>query len=149
LAKPPVRFQRTNYLVRNLDRALEFYVGVLGLSLDFVKESDAASYSYTVFDIAANARVRFAVLSAPGQERVMALTEVTKAPLAPASHPRRAAIVLETPDLDAVAERARASGFSVCPEGVLVTFDGRRGRELGLVDADDHLTVVYAIPEGS
>lgn len=147
MAKAAVRFQRANYVVRDLDRALEFYAGVLGLSVDFIKESDAASYSRTVFEIPKDARVRFAVLSAPAQERVMALTEITGVSLAPVAHPRRAAIVLETPDIDAVAQRARAGGFGVCPEGVLLTFDGRRGRELGLVDPDDNLTVVYAIPE--
>ena len=147
--RPSVRFQRANYVVRNLDRALEFYVGVLGLSVDFIKESDAASYSYTVFEIPKDARIRFAVLSAPGQPRVMALTEITGVPLEPVAPPRRAAIVLETPDIDAVAHRARERGFTVCPEGVLLTFDDRRGRELGLVDPDDNLTVVYTIPEAS
>ena len=149
MAKPAVRFQRANYVVTDLDRALEFYGGVLGLSIDFIRESDAASYSYAVFEIPKDARVRFAVLSAPGQDRVMALTEITGTPVVPATHPRRAAIVMETPDIDAVAERARARGFAICPEGVLLTFDGRRGRELGLVDPDDNLTVVYTIPEGS
>jgi len=149
LAKAAVRFQRANYVVSHLERALEFYVGVLGLSVDFIKESDAVSYSRTVFEIPKDARIRFAVLSAPGQDRVMALTEITGVPLAPPAQPRRAAIVLETPDIDAVAQRARAGGFMVCPEGVLLTFDGRRGRELGLLDPDDNLTVVYAIPEGS
>ena len=57
--------------------------------------------------------------------------------------------MLETPDIAAAAQRALAGGFMVCPEGVLLTFDGRRGRELGLVDPDDNLTVVYTIPEGS
>lgn len=148
--KPPVRFQRANFLVRDLDRALEFYVGVLGLTLDFVKDSDPTSYSYTVFDIAPGARIRFAVLSAPGQARVMALTEVRgEAALAPVPRPRRAAIVLETPDIDGVAARARARGFTACPEGVLTTFDHRQGRELGLVDADDNLSVVYTLPESA
>ena len=147
--RPAVRFQRANYVVRDLDRALEFYVGVLGLSVDFIKESDDASYSYTVFEVPKGARIRFAVLSAPGQDRVMALTEITGTPLAPVAHPRRAAIVLETPDIDAVAQRARLKGFAVSPEALLLTFDGRRGRELGLVDSDDNLTVVYTIPEAS
>ena len=144
--KPPVRFQRANFVVRDLDRALEFYVGVLGLSLDFVKASDAASYSYMVFGIPREAAIRFAVLSAPAQPRVMALTEVRGAvPLADVPLPRRAAIVLETPDIDGVAQRARDRGFTVCPEGVLTTFDGRQGRELGLVDADENLSVVYTL----
>ena len=149
MSKAPVRFQRANFVVRDLDRALEFYVGVLGLTLDFVKDSEAGSYSYTVFEIPKAATIRFAVLSALGQPRVMALTEVRGVPLETVAHPRRAAIVVEVPDLDALAERARGGGFTVCTEGVLVTFDGRQGRELGLVDADDNLTVAYCLPEES
>ena len=140
-----VRFQRANFVVRDLKRALEFYVEVLGLSLDFVKESETTSYSYEVFGIPEGAQVRFAVLSAPGQPRVMALTEITKTPLPEANLPRRAAIVLEVPDIDGAAHRARSLGFTVCPEGVLTTFDGRIGRELGLVDADGNLTVTYTL----
>ena len=145
--KPAVRFQRANYVVANMERALEFYVGVLGLTLDFVKESEKTSYSYPVFDISKDAEIRFAVLSAPNQPRVMALTELKNVSLAPVSHPRRAAIVLETPDVDSVAIRAKDAGFEVCNEGELITFDGRKGRELGIIDADDNLTVIYSLPE--
>jgi catechol 2,3-dioxygenase-like lactoylglutathione lyase family enzyme len=145
--KPEIRFQRANYVVANLDRALEFYVGVLGFTLDFVKESDDASYSYPVFDIPSEAIIRFAVLSAPNQPRVMALTEISGCEIEPVSHPRRSAIVLESTDIDAVANRAKAAGFAVCDEGKLETFDGRIGRELGLIDADDNLTVIYWLPD--
>ena len=145
--KPAVRFQRANYVVANMERALEFYVGVLGLTLDFVKESEKTSYSYPVFDIPNDAEIRFAVLSAPNQPRVMALTELKNVSLAPVSHPRRAAIVLETPDVDSVAIRAKDAGFEVCNEDELITFDGRKGRELGIIDADDNLTVIYSLPE--
>jgi catechol 2,3-dioxygenase-like lactoylglutathione lyase family enzyme len=144
--KPEVRFQRANYVVANMERALEFYVGVLGLTLDFVKESEKTSYSYEVFDIPNDAEIRFAVLSAPNQPRVLALTEIKNIELKPVSHPRRAAIVLETPDVEAVANRAKDAGFYVCKEGELLTFDGRIGRETGLVDADDNLTVIYSLP---
>jgi catechol 2,3-dioxygenase-like lactoylglutathione lyase family enzyme len=147
MKKPAVRFQRANYVVANLERALEFYVGVLGLTLDFVKDSDYASYSYKVFSIPNEANIRFAVLSAPNQPRVMALTEVRNIELKPVSHPRRAAIILETPDIDAVVNRAKNAGFEVYEEEKLETFDGRIGRELGLIDADDNLTVVYSLPD--
>ncbi len=145
--KPAVRFQRANYVVTDLERALEFYVGVLGLTLDFVIDSEKTSYSYPVFDIPKDAVMRFAVLSAPNQPRVMALTELKNVSLDPVSHPRRAAIVLETPDVDSVANRAKAAGFEVCIERELITFDGRKGRELGIIDADDNLTVIYSLPE--
>ena len=146
MTKPSVRFQRANFVVRDLDAALKFYVDVLGLSVDLIKTSEKTSYSYTVFDIPQSAPIRFAVLSAPGQPRIMALTEI-QAPLPPKPHPRTAAIVLEMPDVDAAMDRARAKGFEIIPEAVLLTQDGRTGREIGLIDADDHLIVIYTISE--
>ena len=140
-----IRFQRANFVVSNLDRSLTFYRDVLGFEVAFVKESDDASYSYPVFEIDRDAAIRFAVLSAPGQPRVMALTEVSK-PLEDVPFPRRAAIVLEVADVDAVVEGARSTGCHVYEEGELLTHDGRSGREVGLVDFDGNLTVIYRIP---
>jgi catechol 2,3-dioxygenase-like lactoylglutathione lyase family enzyme len=143
--KPKLRFQRANFLVRNLDASLKFYVEVMGFTLDFVKQSEPSSYSYDVFDIPRAARLRFAVLSAPDQPRVMALTEVCDPEPSLAAHPRRAAIVLEVPDVDGAMARAKAGGFEIVPETRLVTHDGRIGREIGIIDPDDHLVVIYTI----
>ena len=140
-----VRFQRANFVVRDLDRALEMYRDVLGLTLDFVKESPADSYSYPVFEIDPAHTLRFAVLSAPDQPRVMALTEVQDPQLPAAPTPRRSAIVLDVADVDGVVAGAHAAGFKVHPEGRLVTHDGREGREVGLVDDDGNLIVIYHI----
>jgi catechol 2,3-dioxygenase-like lactoylglutathione lyase family enzyme len=145
--KPNIRFQRANYVVANLERALEFYVGVLGLTLDFEKDSDKSSYSYPVFAIPNEADIGFAVLSAPNQPRVMALTEIKNIKLEPAPHPRRAAIVLEMPEVVAVAKRAKDAGFLVYDAVEFETVDGRQGWELGIVDADDNLTVIYSLNE--
>ena len=38
--------------------------------------------------------------------------------------------------------------FDGCEKGELLTFDGRIGRELGLIDADDNLSVIYSLPDG-
>ena len=146
--KPAIRLQRATFVVSDLERALAFWRDVLGLSVDFVSDSDAASYSYPVFDVDRSASLRFAVLGAPGQPRMMGLTEVTPADgaaLPPVPHPRRAAVVLDVADVDGVVARARAAGFFAYPEERLVTNDGRTGREIGLVDADDNLAVVYSI----
>ena len=75
----------------------------------------------------------------------MALTEVKGVTLAPTPHPRRSAIVLEIDDPDAVMAGARALGLQVCDEEVLHTKDGRTGREIGVVDFDDNLVVIYKI----
>ena len=143
-----VRFQRGNFVVRDIDRALAFYRDVLGLELAFIKDSPDDSYSYDVFEIDRSLPLRFAVLSAPGQPRVLALTEVpSELPSTPL--PRRNAIVVEVADVDAVVAAATAAGCRVYREEELHTHDGRVGREVGIVDFDDNLTVIYHIPAAS
>lgn len=140
-----LRFQRANFLVRNLDDALVFYRDVLGFSVAFTKAPREVSYSHQVFGISADQPVGFATLSTPGEQRVMALTEVGD--LAAQPTPRRSAIVIEAADVDAVVERAEEHGFHVFPEERLVTHDGRIGREVGLLDGDGNLTVLYHIDQ--
>ncbi len=140
-----VRFQRGNHVVADLDRAIAFYQGVLGFDVTFTLPPNPNSYSYAVFDIPRTAVMRFCVLSTATQERVMALTEVKGVDITPLPHPRRSAIVLEVDDPDAVMAGARALGLTVYPEDVLKTKDGRLGREIGIVDADDNLVVIFKI----
>lgn len=144
--KDPVRFQRANYVVSNLEKACQFYCGVLGMSLTFEKDSEPDSYSYDVFEIDKQHRMRFAILSTPSQQRVMALTEITDPELPATPLPRRAAIVLDVADIDGVVAGAKELGLSVYEEDALETHDGRRGREVGIVDADGNLVVIYNIP---
>lgn len=139
-----IRFQRANFIVRDLGRALAFYRDVLGFEVAFTQEHNPDSYSFPVFEIPPGARLGFCVLSAPNQPRVMALTEVSNASLEPV-RPRRSAIVLESGDPDTVVAGARKLGLKVYPEEVLVTADGRTGREIGIVDFDDNLIVIYCI----
>lgn len=140
-----VRFQRGNHVVADLDLALTFYEKVLGFNVAFRLPPNPASYSYAVFDVPRDAVMRFCVLSTDTQERVMALTEVRGVPLAPVPHPRRSAIVLEVDDPDAVTAGARSLGLHVYDEEVLHTKDGRVGREMGVIDFDDNLIVLYKI----
>lgn len=140
-----IRFQRANYLVGDIDRALAFYRDVLGFSVAFVKEPRDTGYSHEVFGLDRDRPVGFATLSTPSQERVMALTEV--AGLEPQREPRRSALVIEVEDVDGVVGRAKAGGFRVFPEERLVTHDGRVGREVGLLDEDGNLTVIYRIDQ--
>lgn len=144
--KPAIRFQRANYIVSDLDEALKFYRDVLGFDVEFTADSKEDSYSYPVFQIDRAAKMRWATLNAPNQQRVMAITEVKGAPLAPVPHPRRAAIVLDIADIDGVVAGAKELGLRVYDEERLETHDGRIGREVGIVDADDNLVVIYNIP---
>ncbi|OQW73433.1 MAG: hypothetical protein BVN33_10045 [Proteobacteria bacterium ST_bin13] len=140
-----VRFQRGNHVVADLERALTFYQGVLGFDVTFTLPPNPDSYSYAVFDVPREAVMRFCVLSTATQERVMALTEVKGVDIVPLPHPRRSAIVLEIDDPDAVMAGARALRLTVYDEEVLKTKDGRIGREIGIVDFDDNLIVIYKI----
>ena len=146
--KPKVRFQRVNFVVENIDRALTFYRDVLGLELVFIKDSAEDSYSYDVFEIDKSDKMRFAVLAAPGQSNVMALTEVPS--LGPITEmPRRSAIILEIAEIDHVVEQSKDLGLKVYREDKLVTKDGREGRELGIVDFDGNLVVIYLITKAT
>jgi catechol 2,3-dioxygenase-like lactoylglutathione lyase family enzyme len=140
-----LRFQRANYMVRDLDLALSFYREVLGFEVTFTLPPNPASYSYPVFEIPRSASMRFCVLSTSSQPRVLALTELSGIELAPLPHPRRHAVVLEVDDPDAVMAGARALGLQVYAEELLKTHDGRLGREIGIVDFDDNLVVIYKI----
>jgi len=145
MANTHLRFQRANFVVRNIETSLKFYCDVLGFELAFVKDSPDDSYSYPVFEIDTDQPLRFAVLNTKDQVRVMALTEVP-AELDYVPLPRRSAIVLEVGDVDAVVDGAKAAGCLVHAEGELMTHDGRRGREVGILDHDDNLVVIYHIP---
>jgi catechol 2,3-dioxygenase-like lactoylglutathione lyase family enzyme len=152
MTKPKVRFQRANFVVADIERSLRFYRDVLGFEVTFKLGHNPRSYSFAVFDIPRDAEIGFAVLSAPGQPRVMALTQVRpawQAPMAPVPRPRRAAIVLEVADPDAVMAGARALGLKVYDEEVLKTHDGRTGREIGIADFDDNPVVIYLIKDGA
>ncbi len=72
----PVRMQRTNLVVSDLDRAFRVYQDILGFRVDFILGDRPQAYSYTVFQIPREAKTRFAALSSSGHERSLALTEV-------------------------------------------------------------------------
>ena len=145
VGKPKVRFQRANYVVSDMERALTFYRDILGFELAFMKDSPDDSYSYEVFQIPRHAKMRFAVLNAPGQPRVMALTELKGVELAAMPRPSRSAIVLDVEDFDGIKQKVFEAGLTIFDEGKLLTNDGRTGRELGFLDPDGNLVVIYTI----
>ncbi len=145
MSQDKLRFQRANYLVTDLTESYKFYCGVLGFELTFEKTSEPDSYSYDVFSINHKHTMRFAILSTESQPRVMALTEISKPELEPQATPLRAAIVLDVKDIDAVVAGASELGLKVYHEDALETHDGRKGREVGILDRDGNLVVIYNI----
>lgn len=147
--KDALRFQRANYTVANLEESYKFYRDVLGFEITFEKISEPDSYSYDVFEIDHKHDMRFAILSTASQARVMALTEVANPVLDAPEFPRRAAIVLDVADIDGIVAGSKALGLEVYHEDALETHDGRIGREVGIVDRDGNLVVIYDIPENA
>lgn len=143
--KAAVRLQRANIVVSSIDRSLQFYRDVLGFEEAFRHGHNPKSYSLPVFEIPPQATIGFCVLGTAQQPRALALTEISGVDLPPVPAPRRGALVLEVGDPDAVMAGARALDLKVHQEGQLVTNDGRRGREIGIVDFDGNLVVIYQI----
>ncbi len=141
-----LRLQRPTLLVSDLDRSLRFYRDILGFTVEFTKTDDADSYAYPVFEIPQQAKVRFCVLSANAdQPRSLALTEVRGVELPRPSMPRSHALVFYIETIDEVVAAASEEGLDIYPEKRLETNDGRFGREIGIVDHDGHLIVIYRI----
>ena len=140
-----MRFQRANYLVSNKERALLLYRDILGMSLDFMKVSEEDSYSYDVFDIDESIAIEFALLSYQDQPRVMALTILGDGNLEKNPLPRRAAICIEVDDVDDAVSKCNENGFHCYGEDHLITHDGREGKEVGILDDDGNLIVIYKI----
>ncbi|WP_417613933.1 VOC family protein [Parasphingorhabdus sp.] len=145
--KQQTRFQRANFVVEDIDRALTFYEGVLGFEVTYRKGHNSDSYSIPVFEIPEGAELDFVILSLPEQPRVMALSGIKNVPVPPVPYPRRSAIVLDVANPDKVMADSEALGLKVYEEGRLETHDGRIGREIGIVDYDDNLVVIYLIPD--
>lgn len=141
---PSPRIQRSTVIVTDMDRAIDFYCNVLGFDLEFKKQSDSESYSYPVFGIDRDAQIGFAVLGTPDQPRSLGLTSIT-GDIGEMGLPRRFGLVLNVDDVDAVLSRAEAAGAKIFEEDALVTNDGRTGREVGILDPDGNLAVIYKI----
>jgi catechol 2,3-dioxygenase-like lactoylglutathione lyase family enzyme len=140
-----INFQRANYVVTNLARALKLYRDVLGFKVIFSKDTPEDSYSYDVFDIERGSDMGFCVLGTDDEPNCLALTELRGATLDPVPSPRRAAIVLRLEHFDEAVDGAKALGLKTYKEDRLETNDGRIGRELGIVDFDGNLVVIYCI----
>jgi len=75
----------------------------------------------------------------------MALTEVKGISLPGKNFPSTATVVLECQEFDKVVKGVNDLGLKIFTEEKLITKDGRTGREIGFLDFDDNLVVIYKI----
>jgi catechol 2,3-dioxygenase-like lactoylglutathione lyase family enzyme len=140
-----VALKRVNLLVRDLDRSLAVYRDILGFRVFQISESGPQSYSYPVFRLPPQARLRFCTLDSSTETRALALTEVSGIEL-----PAPPVIALSTPVIrierfDEVRARLEAAGLAVVEPRRSKTAEGRDFRELAFTDPDGHLVVLYQL----
>jgi|GEM_PF-191340 len=139
-----VLFKRATILVADIERSLQVYRDILGFEVFQISESSEDSYSYPVFKIPKEAKIRFATLSSPTQVRTLALTEVKGIELPKPTTPLMTACVIKVNDLEEVMEKIEALGLEITETEV----DGNDEftfKEQAFIDFDGHLMVLYQI----
>jgi len=140
-----VALKRVNLLVRDLDRSLAVYRDILGFRVFEVSESGPQSYSYPVFRIPPQAKLRFCTLDSSTETRALALTEVTGVELPPQPPLHLSAPVIRIERFDEVRAKLEAAGLGVVEPRRSKTAEGRDFSELAFTDPDGHLVVLYQL----
>jgi catechol 2,3-dioxygenase-like lactoylglutathione lyase family enzyme len=140
-----VALKRVNLLVRDLDRSLAIYADILGFQVSGVTESTPQSYSYAVYELPAEARLRFATLDSSTEARALALTEVKGAALPEARNAPFAAAVIRVTGLDSRLAQLKAAGLRVVEPRRSQTPEGRTFTEAAFTDPDGHVVVLYEL----
>ena len=137
--------KRPNLVVSDIERSLTIYRDILGLAASDIGTSSSDSYSYPVFKIPDGAQIRGATLHEPGEQRVLALTELATIDLPrPSAAPHMSAVVIGVTDLARKFEQIEALGLETTEPKVAggVDFDFV---EQAFVDFDGHLIVLYEV----
>ena len=144
-AASEVALKRVNLLVRDLDRSLAVYGDILGFRVFAITESGPQSYSYPVFRLPPQAKLRFCTLDSSTEVRAFALTEVTgvELPAPPAVH--LSAPVIRIERFDEVRAKLEAAGLAVVEPRSSRTAEGQTFREMAFTDPDGHLVVLYQL----
>ncbi|MEO1038484.1 MAG: VOC family protein [Pseudomonadota bacterium] len=143
-------FKRQAIVVSDMDRALTLYRDVLGFQLHSLTTSGENSYSYEVFNIPREASMRFATLDAGEvQIRTLALLEVNGVELPQKTGIRTAAAVINANGrYEEIYAEVQAMGLHTISPRALGDPNSERGAgiELGFLDWDDNLIVLYQFP---
>jgi catechol 2,3-dioxygenase-like lactoylglutathione lyase family enzyme len=145
VAPPEVALKRVNLLVRDMERSLAIYRDVLGFRVFQCSDSSEQSYTYTVFRIPPQAKLRFCTLDSSTETRALALTEVTGVELPPQPPLQLSAPVIRVERFDAVRDGLEAAGLAVVEPRRSRTAEGRDFRELAFTDPDGHIVVLYQL----
>ena len=140
-------FKRTTLLVSDLEKSLTIYKDILGFTIHKISESDEDSYSYPVFKIPKEAKIRFCTLDSPDQIRTLALTEVKGISLPRPQTPYMTAAVIRVENLPEVMKRIESLGLEFTDIKIDESSDGLLFMEQSFVDFDGHLVVLYEMTQ--
>jgi len=141
-------FKRTTLLVGALEESLRIYRDILGFTVEAITDSEADSYSYPVFKIPKEAKVRFATLDSPDQIRTLALTEVKGIKLPQHQIPIMNASVIRVSNIESVMAKLIALGLEHTTLKIDESASGGLFKEQSFIDFDGHLIVVYEMIKG-
>jgi len=139
-------YKRVTLVVADIERSLTIYRDILGFTINSVKASEEDSYSYPVFKIPKEAKISFATLDSPTQERTLGLTEVRGVELPKPKGIIMNASVIKVPDLSLVIKKVQALGLETT-EPETDSNDHFTFLEQAFIDFDGHLIVLYEIQE--
>ena len=137
-------YKRVTLVVADIERSLQVYRDILGFQINSLTDSSDDSYSYPVFKIPKEAKIRFATLDSPSQERTLGLTEVKGCPLLAPQAPIMSASVIKVEKLSEVIEEIKALGLETT-EPETDGNDQFTFLEQAFIDFDGHLIVLYEI----
>jgi catechol 2,3-dioxygenase-like lactoylglutathione lyase family enzyme len=142
---PQVALKRVNLLVRDMERSLAIYRDILGFRLGPCTDSSPESFSYPVFRLPAEAKLRFCLLDSTTEVRALALTQVTGIALPPSPPLQLSAPVIRVQHHQDVQARLEALGLEVVGPRRSRTAEGHDFTEFAFTDPDGHLVVLYEL----
>lgn len=133
--------RRPTLVVSDMDASLALYRDILGFRLGSLKEDPKDSYVFEAFNIPIDATAMHATLDSDDEQRTLSLVEYEDLePIDMRNRVRRGAVLVNVNGRFAeIRDALQASGFYLLSPHKL----GENGIEMGFLDPDGHLIVVY------
>lgn len=138
-------FKRITLVVKDIEKSLKIYCDILGFTLESIKDSDTDSYSYPVFNIPQEAKIRFATLNSPDQIRTIGFTEVKGVDLPRNNGIIMTASVIRVKDIERTMDKIIELGLEHTALKIDESESSGQFKEQSFIDFDGHLIVVYEL----
>jgi len=136
-------YKRITMVIADIEKSLTIYRDILGFTVHHINDSEKDSYSYPVFRLPPEAKIRFCTLDSPDQVRTIGFTEVKGIDLPKERHPHMTSSVIRVKDLEQVISKISALGLYMTELKIDTNTNGLTFKETSFVDFDGHLIVLY------